>query len=100
VVLTSRQKTGGWELALPVTEMKAPEMLEFVQLKARELGVFFPTDEATVLAVTRVSGGLPLAAQWIIGRYRNTGNLDLAFGGVNRSEERRVGKEGRSRWSP
>lgn len=99
VVLTSRQKTGGWELALPVTEMKAPEMLDFVQLKARELGVFFPTDEATVLAVTRVSGGLPLAAQWIIGRYRNTGNLDLAFEGVNRKDSPVLEFSFRNIWS-
>lgn len=99
VVLTSRQKTGGWELALPVTEMKAPEMLDFVRLKARELGVYFPTDEATVLEVTRVSGGLPLAAQWIIGRYRNTGNLDLAFEGVNRKDSPVLEFSFRNIWS-
>jgi hypothetical protein len=82
VLLTSRQKTGGWELAIPVTEMTASEMLEFIGLTSRELNIDFPTDEKTVGAVTEVSGGLPLAAQWIIGRYKRTGRLDLALSSV------------------
>jgi predicted transcriptional regulator len=82
VVLTSRQKTGGWELALPVTEMTASEILDFVRLTAREMKVEFPIDSATIAEVTKVSGGLPLATQWIIGRYKNTGHLDLALDGV------------------
>jgi tetratricopeptide (TPR) repeat protein len=82
VVLTSRQKTGGWELALPVTEMMPDEMLEFIQLTSRELKIDFPTDEKTVAQVAQVSGGLPLAAQWIVGRYKRTGRLDLALDAV------------------
>ncbi len=78
-VLTSRQKTGGWELALPVTEMMPAEILEFVQLKSRELDANFPIDNVTVAKVTEVSGGLPLATQWIIGQYKKTKRLDLAL---------------------
>lgn len=79
VVLTSRQKSGGWELSLPVSEMTAFEMLEFVRIKSQELNAYFPTDEATVTKVTQVSGGLPLATQWIIGQYKKTNRLDLAL---------------------
>jgi Flp pilus assembly protein TadD len=79
VVLTSRQRTGGWELALPVTEMTAAEMVEFVKLKSRELNANFPTDDETVRKVTEVSGGLPLATQWIIGHYKKTRRLDSAL---------------------
>lgn len=79
VVLTSRQRTGGWELAMPVTEMTATEMVEFVKLKSRELQADFPTDDATVAKVTEVSGGLPLATQWIIGQYKKTKRLDSAL---------------------
>jgi Flp pilus assembly protein TadD len=79
VVLTSRQRTGGWELAMPVTEMTPPEMVEFVKLKSREMNADFPTDDATVEKVTEVSGGLPLATQWIIGQYKKTRRLDAAL---------------------
>jgi Flp pilus assembly protein TadD len=79
VVVTSRQRTGGWELALPVTEMTAAEMLDFVKLKSREMSADFPADDATIAKVTEVSGGLPLATQWIIGQYKKTRRLDLAL---------------------
>jgi hypothetical protein len=73
-VLTSRQNTGGWELALPVAEMTQAAMLEFIRLTSRELAINAPIDAAMVAQITDVSGGLPLAARWIIGRY----NLNYA----------------------
>ena len=82
VVLTSRLKTGGWELALPVPEMAPPEMLAFITLTSRDLGITFPTDDTAVAQITEVSGGLPLAAQWIIGCYKRTGSLDVALAGA------------------
>jgi Flp pilus assembly protein TadD len=78
VVLTSRQKTGGWEMALPVTEMSVTEMHDFIAMKSREIGAGFPTDYGTVEKVTEASGGLPLATQWIIGQFKRTRRLDLA----------------------
>jgi tetratricopeptide (TPR) repeat protein len=99
VVLTSREKTGGWELALPVTEMTPPEMLEFVQLTSRDLNIVFPTDEQTICDVTTVSGGLPLAAQWIVGRYKNTGRLDLALEGVKSKDSPVLEFSFRNIWS-
>ena len=82
VILTSRQRTGGWELAIPVTELNPTEMLEFIKLKSNEIAVDFPTDQITVDRVTEVSGGLPLATQWIIGQYKRSGKLDSALDSV------------------
>lgn len=79
VLLTSRTKTGGWELPLPVTEMTADETLEFIKLKSEELKVAFPLDPATVQRVAQVSGGLPLATQWIVGQYKKSQRLDLVL---------------------
>ncbi len=59
--------------------MTAAEMVEFVKLKSRELNANFPTDDETVSKVTEVSGGLPLATQWIIGHYKKTRRLDSAL---------------------
>lgn len=82
VVLTSRQRTGGWELAMPVTELTASEMIEFVRLKSREIGADFPLDADTIAEVTEVSGGLPLATQWIIGQFKKTKRLDLTLDSI------------------
>ena len=60
-LLTSRTKTGGWELPIAVTEMTSEETLEFIKLKSAELQVDFPLDPPTIVLVTQVSGGLPLA---------------------------------------
>src|ERR1035441_1912742 len=45
---------------------------------------------------TRCSGGCVWGGWLVCGRLAGTG----VFPGAKRSEERRVGKEGRSRWSP
>lgn len=76
VILTSRTKSGGWELPLPVVEMSPDEVAEFIRIKSEELKVHFPLDQATLRRVSEVSGGLPLASQWIIGQYRRSKNLD------------------------
>lgn len=76
VVLTSRTKSGGWELPIPVTEMTEEESREFVRLKSRELGLSFPNDDQTLRRVVQVSGGLPLATQWILGQFKKSRRLD------------------------
>ena len=50
VLLTSRTKTGGWELPIAVTEMTSEETLEFIKLKSAELQVDFPLDPPTIVA--------------------------------------------------
>lgn len=76
VLMTSRHKTGGWELSIPVTELNQAEIHEFVDIKSHELRVHFPTDSSSIEKVSKASGGLPLAVQWIIGHYKITRNID------------------------
>jgi tetratricopeptide (TPR) repeat protein len=59
--------------------MTPEETLEFIQLKSAELQVDFPLDPPTIARVTEVSGGLPLATQWIIGQYKKSRRLDLVL---------------------
>jgi hypothetical protein len=79
VLLTSRTKTGGWELPIAVTEMTPAETTDFIKLKSTELQVDFPLEPQTIARVTEVSGGLPLATQWIIGQYKKSRRLDLVL---------------------
>jgi len=79
VLLTSRQRTGGWELAVPVPELDLEETREFLSVKSREMSVDFPVDAETCRMVREISGGLPLAIHWIIGRYKIKPDLDIAL---------------------
>ncbi len=79
VILTSRHKTGGWELPLPVGELRDEEIREFVRTKSREMGVVFPTTRDVMNKVADVSGGLPLAIQWMIGRYKLVNDISTVL---------------------
>lgn len=70
VLLTSRHKTGGWELPISVDELSEEEVKEFIEVKSGEEGIDFPLDESICKRVKEVSGGLPLAIQWILGQYK------------------------------
>lgn len=76
VLLTSRQKTGFWELPLPVKELERHEVRSFLEIRSKEMNVDFPLDEAIVDRVLATSGGLPLAIQWMIGRYKITRSVE------------------------
>jgi tetratricopeptide (TPR) repeat protein len=76
ILITSRTKTGGWELPIPVIEMNQQETFEFIKLKSSEMQIEFPLDEITISKVTNASGGLPLAVQWILGQYKRTERID------------------------
>ena len=86
VLLTSRQKTGGWELPMPVQEMNVQEVSEFLRVRTAELGVNCPRDRATAEKVWEASGGLPLAIQWIIGQFRKSKTLGPILAEVNRKD--------------
>ncbi len=86
VLLTSRQKTGGWELPFPVNELSVAEVAEFVRIRSAEMGVTCPVGPTTAEKFWRASGGLPLAIQWILGRYKLVGNLDPAIDEVARRD--------------
>src|SRR5205823_1248206 len=72
VLLTSRQRTGGWELPITVRELGDREVREFIATKSRELDTDFPLDADVRQRVREASGGLPLAIQWMIGQYKKT----------------------------
>lgn len=82
VVLTSRQKTGGWELPLPVSELSEVEVAEFVKVKSVELGIDFPSDPDVIRRTWEASGGLPLAIQWIMGQYKRSHSVRASLGAV------------------
>jgi tetratricopeptide (TPR) repeat protein len=75
VLLTSRIKTGGWELPIYVKELNTSEIGDFIKIKSQEMNVCFPMDEKTISNVELATGGLPLAIQWLIGRYKISGNI-------------------------
>jgi Flp pilus assembly protein TadD len=99
VVLTSRTKSGGWELPIAVTEMTADETAEFVALKSAELGADFPRDALTMARVNRASGGLPLATQWIVGQYKKSKRLDTVLETANSSDSPVLEFTFRSTWA-
>lgn len=82
VLLTSRQKTGSWELPFPIPELSLDEVKEFLAAKCDEMGLDCPRDPATLQKVWAASGGLPLAIQWILGRYKITGVFEVALDAV------------------
>jgi tetratricopeptide (TPR) repeat protein len=82
VILTSRHKTGGWELPISVTELKGTEIREFVETKSGEIGVAFPINDETITRIEVVTGGLPLAIQWLIARFKLTRNLTHVLAAV------------------
>lgn len=82
VLLTSRQTTGGWEFPVPVKELVGEEVKEFVDIKAAELGFPASTVEGKLDEIEQVSGGLPLAIQWVLGKYKSTGDLSSALSNI------------------
>jgi len=82
VLMTSRQKTGAWELPIPVDELDIQEVQEFLRIKSAEMGVDFSHDQKTLEKVWEVTGGLPLAIQWILGRYKVIGSARQVLSAV------------------
>jgi tetratricopeptide (TPR) repeat protein len=76
VLLTSRQKTGAWERPISVPELKGNEVEKFVIVKSAELNSPLTCNTETCQSIEKVSGGLPLAIQWIIGQYKSSGDLE------------------------
>lgn len=81
-LMTSRLKTGGWEMPVPMMELSETESVDFVRIKSAELGVAFPLGPKISAQLWKASGGLPLALQWIIGRYKTTRDIDSVVSAV------------------
>lgn len=77
VLLTSRRRTSEWEYPIQVAEFDAAEVEQFLHVRARELGLDLPLHRSDVVGrIQEISGGLPLAIQWILGEYALSRNLD------------------------
>lgn len=77
VLLTSRQRNSDWEMPIQVPELSLEEIREFIKLRSKELNLFFPVNnDESIKKISEISGGLPLAIQWILGEYSRTKDLD------------------------
>lgn len=86
VLMTSRTKTGAWELPVPVNELNVSEVKEFMQIRIGELGIKCPHDEEVAKKVWQVTGGLPLAIQWVLGCCKIEGDLDRSLTAVDKKD--------------
>lgn len=76
VLLTSRQRNSEWEMPIQVPELSPEEIKEFITFRSEELSINFPVnDEEVIRKISEISGGLPLAIQWILGEYARTNDL-------------------------
>jgi tetratricopeptide (TPR) repeat protein len=99
VLITSRQKTGSWELPLRVAELNVQEVAEFLEVRVKELGIDCPYDKKTADRVWQISGGLPLAIQWILGRCTIEKDLDKALAAVGKRDSPVLEFSFRNVWS-
>jgi len=77
VLLTSRQRNSDWEMPIQVTELSNEEIMQFVKSRSIEMNLNFPFDNNEIIKkISEISGGLPLAIQWILGDYSRTNNLE------------------------
>lgn len=86
VIVTSRRKTGAWEFPIAVSELSFEETRELAIVKANELDISINLDEKRVADIHTASGGLPLAIQWILGKYKLSGNLSDVLASVAASD--------------
>lgn len=78
VLLTSRQRSGAWEMPIQVTELSLAETKEFIELRSRELQLDFPyNNDLVIRKINQITGGLPLAIQWILGDYARTRDINV-----------------------
>ena len=77
VLLTSRRRTSEWEYPIQVPEFSVDEVQQFVRVQSDQLGLDFPANSPELIRrIADISGGLPLAIQWILGEYRRTRDLE------------------------
>lgn len=82
VVLTSRTRSGGWELPIAVHELGMSELREFSAAKSLEMHLELPEDESFFAGIRDATGGLPLAVQWVLGQLRHGGRPEEVFSSV------------------
>lgn len=82
ILLTSRFKRGDWELPVQVAELTLDEIREFLEIKSQEMEISFPTDNEIFKKVQAATGGLPLAIQWLLARFKSIRNLNKVLSAV------------------
>ncbi|WP_433890363.1 RNA-binding domain-containing protein [Streptomyces sp. CA-111067] len=82
VIITSRRKTGGWEYPVTVPELSTDETREFTAVKVEELQVKLQLTDRRIEQINKACGGLPLAIQWALGRFKLRGDFDGALNDV------------------
>jgi hypothetical protein len=64
-------------MPIQVPELSIAEIKDFIKQRSQELNLDFPIkDEGVLTKIGEISGGLPLAIQWILGDYARTRDLD------------------------
>jgi tetratricopeptide (TPR) repeat protein len=86
VLLTSRERTGNWEYPIPVAELNHDEVRRFLEVKASEMEVDLLVDDSLSARVATVSGGLPLAIQWLLGQFKVKGDMDEVLKSLDRRD--------------
>lgn len=77
VLLTSRQRNSEWELPIQIPELSTEEIRELIRVKSSEMNLDFPLNNNLLInKISEISGGLPLAIQWILGDYARTRDID------------------------
>lgn len=100
VLMTSRLRTSGWELPIPVVELNFEEVKEFLRIKSAEMGLYVNGGvEGVVARVHNASGGLPLAIQWMLGQYALTGDIATATDRVRNSDSPLLEFSFRNSWA-
>lgn len=100
VLLTSRQRNSSWEMPIQVTELSKDEIKEFIKLRSKELKLDFPINDTNVInKISEISGGLPLAIQWILGEYSRTKNIEAILARVITNQSPLLEFSFRNSWS-
>lgn len=100
VLITSRSRSSEWELPIQVPELSRQEILEFIEIKTQEMKIDFPKNSTKLIdKISDISGGLPLAIQWILGAYAKSLDIDKIFTQVISNESPLLEFSFRNTWN-
>lgn len=100
VLLTSRSRSSDWEMPIQVPELSRQEIIDFIEIKSQEMNINFPKNDLEMIdKVAKISGGLPLAIQWILGAYAKNIEIDKIFNQVLSNESPLLEFSFRNTWN-
>jgi tetratricopeptide (TPR) repeat protein len=74
VLLTTRYRTAKWEYPIMVESFNFEESKKLIDIKSKEMNISKSIDNIAYDIIFNTSGGLPLAIEWILGRYKQKGD--------------------------